>query len=166
VVLISPLALFLAFLVSCETAQQAAARLPKTTPVLIVFDTTDTLYVGGLGEAGLDGFCKRIRSYLVKDLAKRGITAAPSSAESTGDARITISLSTVEIKTGLAVGLTGVGLVPYASGKPHVKYSAMLQSPSGNTVTTWHHELDEHSIDRVCEHIAGDVAGYLSQGFR
>jgi hypothetical protein len=156
--------LLLGLLVGCETAQHSAARLPKATPTRITFNTNDTLYTGGLGRAGVEGFCKRIQSYLVKDLADRGITVAANSDPGRACAQITVTLSSIETKEGVEVGFVGF-LAPYASSKPHVKYSAALQSPSGVTVTTWEHEQDEQTVDRLSEHIAGDIAKYLSRGF-
>jgi hypothetical protein len=156
-------ALLLALLAGCETAQQSAARLPKGTPTRIAFNTNDTLYTGGLGKAGVEGFCKRIQNYLVKDLADRGITAAPNSAGDRAYAQITVTLSSIEAKGGGGVGLGGV----FSSfpGHTHVKYSAALQSPSGATVATWRHELEEETVDKLSEHIAADIAKYLSRGF-
>ena len=74
-----PVVLFLALLAGCETVQQSGPPLAKTTPARIAFNTKDTLYTGALGEAGIEGFCKRIKNYLVKDLADRGITVASDS---------------------------------------------------------------------------------------
>ncbi len=56
-------------------------------------------------------------------------------------------------------------LAAYAATKPYVKYSAALQSPNGVTVTTWQHEQDEQTVDKLSEHVAGDIAKYLSRGF-
>ena len=156
------LALCLVFLAGCETAQQSGPPLSKSTQTRIAFNTTDTLYTGGLGEAGLEGFCRRIRSYLVKDLADRGITAAPESDGGAGYAQITIRLSSVESKAGESMGV----FMSFASYKPHVKYSATLESPSGSTVASWNHEVDEDTVDKLSEHVAADVAKYLSRGFR
>ncbi len=157
--------LLLALFAGCESAQHSGAPLPKSSPTRIAFNTNDTLYTGGLGEAGVKGFCKRIQSYLIKDLADRGITAAPNSNEGGAHAQITVTLSSIETRAGVDVGFVGA-LVPFASRKPHVKYSATLQSPGGATVATWHHELDEETVDKMGEHIASDIAKYLSRGFR
>jgi hypothetical protein len=156
--------LLLALLVGCETAQQSAARLPKGTPARIAFNTNDTLYTGGLGKAGVEGFCKRIQNYLIKDLADRGITAAPNSDGSQADAQITVTFSSIEAKGGGGVGIGGV----FSSfpGHTQAKYSAALQSPSGATVATWRHEVEEETVDKLSEHIAADIAKYLSRGFR
>jgi len=156
------LVLSLALLAGCETAQQYGAPLPKGTQTRIAFNTSDTLYTGGLGEAGVEGFCRRIRNYLVKNLADRGITAASDSDGSGAYAQITITLSSIESKVGENVGF----FVSFASYKPHVKYSATLESPSGTTVATWRHEVDEDTVDKLSEHMAADIAKYLSRGFR
>jgi hypothetical protein len=153
--------LCLAMLAGCEPAQQSSARLPKSTRTHIVFNTSDTLYTGGLGEAGIGGFCRRIQNYLTKDLADRGITAAPNSDGAGEYARIVITLLSIESKAAENLGL----IVSFGSYKPHVKYSATLESPAGATVATWHHELDDDTVDKLSEHIAADVAKYLSRGF-
>jgi hypothetical protein len=152
----------MALLTGCETAQQSGARLPKDTRTRIAFNTSDTLYTGGLGEAGVEGFCRRIRNYLVNDLADRGITAASDTDGSGASALITITLSSIESKVSENMGF----FLSYASYKPHANYSATLQSPSGTTVVTWRHDVSEDTVDKLGEHMASDIAKYLSRGFR
>jgi len=157
-----PIILSLAVLAGCETTQQSGAALPKSTPTRIVFNTSDTLYTGGLGEAGVDGFCRRVRSYLTKDLADQGITVASESESGGACAQITVTLSSIESKAGENLGF----FLNYASNKPHAKYSATLQSPTSTTVATWRHEVSDDTVDRLSEHIAADIAKYLGAGFR
>ena len=155
--------LFVIILTGCETVQKATDTIPRQTKTRIVFDTTDLLYTGGLGEAGVEGFCKRIQTYLIKDFAELGITATSDSDPSAPGAKITVTLSAIETTGGAGVDLF---LGNFSTQKTRAKYSATLQSPSGTIVATWRHEVDDAGVDRLTSHIAADITKYLKKGFK
>ena len=174
------LLLFLALLTGCETThqpsspnpnqtptqqaptpKQSANSIPKQTPTGIVFNTSDALYTGGLGEAGVDGFCRRIGAQVVQKFADLGINAVSNTVPNPGQAKITITLSTFESKTGV-----GFDFMWGARGaqKLRARYSAQLDSPTGATLATWKHEVEEESVDRLTDHIASDIVKYPQEG--
>jgi hypothetical protein len=173
----SSLLLLLALLTACETAQQPAIStanqaatpkqptnsIPKQTPTGIVFNTSDVLYTGGLGEAGVDGFCKRIGTQVVQKFGELGINAVSNAAPNPEQAKITITLSTIESKTGV-----GFDFMFGARGaqKLRARYAAQLDSPGGATLATWKHEVEEESVDKLTDHIASDIVKYLKKGFK
>ena len=147
------LLLFLLIAPGCETTKNGgsvtatptantrptANSIPKQTPTRIVFNTSDLIYTGGLG----------------------GVTS--NLDPSTAAAKITVTLSTIETKSGGGLNfLTGVG---YTVQKLRAKYSATLESPSGATLATWNHEVDEEGVDKLTEHMAADIVKYLKKGF-
>jgi hypothetical protein len=145
----------------CETVQTAHDRIPKQTPTQIVFNTTDLLYTEGLGEAGVDGFCKRIETYVARDLKNIGIDAIPQ--PQAGAATIRVTLSTIESKGGIAFNpLFGA----YGTPKVRAIYSATLESPDGKILAAWKHDVDEDSPDKLASHMASDIVKYLKVGFQ
>src|SRR5690242_13558188 len=120
------LLILLALLTSCETTQQPTnvtgnqtstgtqatnsipkptpqptTSIPKQSPTGIVFDPSDVLYTGGLGEAGVGGFCKRIGNQVVEKFGEIGINAVTNAPPSPDQAKITVTVSTIESKSGL-----------------------------------------------------------------
>ena len=143
----------------CETTQNIAEKIPKQTKTRILFDTSDLLYSVGIGDAGVQGFCKRIQSYLTNGLADIGVTAVAGPDTGTSEATIKITLSALE-----QVGATD--FIFFGTQRIRVKYSAILSSPAGVTVATWKHEDDEDSLDKLSGHMASDIVKYLKKGFR
>jgi hypothetical protein len=158
-----PLVLLLALLSGCETTQQSKDTIPKQTPTGIAFNTSDLLYTGGLGEAGVDGFCRRMGSQVAEQFAQIGINAVTNAPPTMSQAKITVVLSTIETKGGAGLDIF---LGTFGTQKIRVRYSAQLDSPSGTTLATWKHEDEDESIDRLASHIASDIVKYLKKGFR
>jgi len=156
------LLLLLMVMAGCETTKNPTEAIPKQNKTRIVFNTSDILYAGGLGDAGVDGFCKRIQTYLTQDLAEHGITAVTSSDASASETTITVTIATIEPTSGAGFN----GLVFFNSQKIRAKYSAVLASPAGATLATWKHEVDEDSPDKLSSHMAADITKYLKKGFK
>ena len=168
------LLLLFAVITGCETTQQPttptpaqttarANSIPKQTPTGIAFNTSDLLYTGGLGEAGVEGFCRRIGTQVSQKFRELGINAVSNTPPTPDQAKITVTLSTLEAKTGV-----GFDFVFGAHGaqKLRARYSAQLDSPAGATLATWHHEVEEESVDRLTDHMASDIVKYLKKGFK
>jgi hypothetical protein len=173
----SSLLLLLALLTGCDTTQQSttttanptptpkqpANSIPKQTPTGIVFNTSDLLYTGGLGEAGVQGFCKRIGTQVTQKFGELGINAVSNEPPTPDQAKITVTLSTLESKTGVGYEFFG-GF--HGAQKMRARYSAQLDSPTGVTLATWKHEVEEESVDKLTDHMASDIVKYLKKGFK
>ncbi|MGH7866438.1 MAG: hypothetical protein ACREP9_02135 [Candidatus Dormibacteraceae bacterium] len=151
----------------CDTTNTTTTDHGRATPRLtqarIVFNTTDLLYTGGLGEAGVEGFCRRLQSNVAQGFAKHGITVSSNLDPSTPAAKLIVTLSTIETKSGGGLNLlTGVG---FNVQKLRAKYSATLESPDGAFLASWQHEVDEEGVDKLTEHMAADIVKYLKSGF-
>ncbi len=172
------LLLVVALLAGCETTQQSTNAtttkaapagkqspnsISKQAPTGIVFNTSDVLYTGGLGPSGVDGFCKRIGDQVAQKFSAIGITGVTNAPPTADQARLTVQISTIESKSGVGFNpWWGVG----QSQKVRVRYSAQLDSPTGGTLATWKHEVEEDSVDRLTDHIASDIVKYLKKGFK
>ena len=169
--------MLLALLTGCETTQQPTNAtttqtttpkqptnsIPKQTPTGIVFNTSDLLYTGGLGEAGVEGFCRRIGAQVAEKFAEIGIKGVSNTLPQPDQAKITVTLSTIEAKSGVGLDIL---FGSYGAQKIGVRYSAQLDSPTGTTLATWKYELDDGSIDKLTDHIASDIVKYLKHGFK
>jgi hypothetical protein len=158
--------LLLAVVTGCETTQTStgnAKTIPKQTPTRVVFEKANLLYTAGLGDAGVEGFCKRLETYIARDFGERGVTVVTTPASGAEEAKIVVTLATIE--TGAGMGYNWFA-GPVGTVRLRAKYSARLDSPSGATVATWKHEVDEDSPDKLATHMSSDIVKYLKGGFK
>jgi len=141
----------------------ASKTIPPSTKTVMVIKTNDVLYTSGLGEAGIAGFCKRLQNHVAENFQKRGVTVSPNSEPGTSEAKIIVTLSSVEAKSGAG---WQPFLGPYTVGKLSARYTAILESPDGRTLAAWKHEDDELTADKLSSHMASDIFKYLKKGFK
>ncbi len=154
----------LLIMVVSASANAATEKIPLQTPTQIVCSTNDLLYTGGLGEAGVPGFCKRLQTYVIENFAKRGVTVtAASDSAGAAEAKINVRLLAIEPNTGAKVQ-PFIGA--FAANKLRAKYTANLESPTGQILATWKHQVDEDGADKLAKHMADDILKYLKKGYK
>ncbi len=155
--------LLLVVLVSAR-ANAATQSIPPQTPTRVVCNTNDLLYPGGLGEAGVSGFCKRLETYVIENFAKRDVTVtAGPETSGAAEAKINIKILAIEPRTGAKIEPF---LGAFAASKLRANYTANLESPAGQILATWKHEVDEDSADKLARHMANDIFKYLKKGYK
>ena len=141
-------------LIGCQTT----SRMPKTAKTYIAFESSNLLYTGGLGEAGVPGFTKRITEYLTSNLSRRGIVGSTVAGASEPSAKLTIDLTTIENATVSDIGFWA----PIVRQQPKVKYTATFVSSEGATLFRFDAQQDDQSLDNLSKKIADRITGRIA----
>lgn len=163
----------LAVLTGCATKNSTgefSRLLSRETKVSIFFDNREVLNAAG---AELQPVSKRIETYLINNLRERGIDAKPNDAFTSGDAKLIVTLNTIEFATKTSVGwaiigsTAGVGMSPSVSQQPSIRLTATLISPEGKKLFSSNRDANMESWDLLAKKlgnkIGDEVVGFYSK---
>jgi hypothetical protein len=143
--------------------KQSSKQISKDTRICVFMDTEDVLYTTVLvGDSGLQGVSRRIEKYLVKNLTDRGVKIEPSGAFGSGDAKLTVTLNTIE-----TVATTSIGMwAPIAKQQPKIRYNATFVAGDGTTLFSIDDAQDDESIDVLTKKIAEKVGARVARCYK
>jgi hypothetical protein len=151
-----------AMITGCAT-QTTTKQMSKDTRVCIFSETDDLLYTQVVvGEPAIQAVCRRIEKYLVNDLNERRIKTEASAGFSSGDAKLTVKINTIETVTTTSPGLW----MPVAKQQPKIKFTATLLADDGTTLFSFDGEKDDESLDTATKKIADEVSKRVEKYYK